>query len=243
MSRRPARTESAGCLRALGAAVCLALGAAPTAAAPPEPRPAEGPDRAPRGGRHDGGPGQPGSGREGESRRDRRELEGGGGGEVRTKDELTKDEPQLEVHWQAGGCGIDHHGKLVKALLALENESDLMSLEVWGDTHEYLPYQSVYYYMRVPRAAYVTLFWIGPKHDIFIPFQTLRVPADRDVRVDPDSIVVPPLGREQWVAVATLEPLPIDCWGSDEDHVRWVERLKKLPHGVGRWEVRSKETR
>jgi hypothetical protein len=128
----------------------------------------------------------------------------------------------------------------VKALLELENPSDLMSLEVWGDSQDYLPYQSVYYFMRVPRAAYVTLFWIGPNQDIFVPFQNLRIPADRDVSVDPDSIIVPPLGREQWVAIATLEPLPLPCVVAEQRHLAWLRKVKSLPHGVGRWEVKSR---
>jgi len=198
-----------------------------------EPRPPEGPE--------------PGRGRDGKARaprseperRERRDIEGGGA--VRTVDELTRDETMLELEWRAGGCGIDGHKRFVKALLGLENDSDVLSLEIWGDTHEYVPFQRVYYYMRVPRASYVTMFWIGPKHDVFVPFQNLRIPADRDVRVDPDSIVVPPLGREQWVAVATLEPVPLECWASDGLHTAWVDMVKSLPHAVGRWEVRSKE--
>jgi len=176
-------------------------------------------------------------------RRDRRDIEGGGGGRVRSAEELTRAEPTLMLEWREGGCAIDGHRAFVKSLLGLENPSDAMSLEVWGDAHEYVPYQKVFYYLRVPRTAYVTLFWVGPKQDIFVPFQNLRIPPDRDVSVDPDSIVVPPLGREQWVAVATLEPMPDVCWTSESAHMAWIERMKKLPYGIGRWEVHSKETR
>ncbi len=156
---------------------------------------------------------------------------------------MTKDEPLLELTWREGGCSIDGHKTFVRALLAMDNPSDAMSLEIWGDSHEYVPYQKVIYYMRVPRAAYVTMFWVGPNLNVFVPFQNLRIPANREVSVDPDSIVVPPLGREQWVAVATLEPLPLPCDVPEAMHTSWLQKLRKLPYGVGRWEVRSKETK
>lgn len=187
---------------------------------------------------------QPGPARrqETDQRRERRDPEGGGAA-VRSPEELTRAQPMLTIQWREGGCAIDGHTRFVAGLLARENPSDAMSLEVWGDAHEYVPYQKVLYYLRVPRAAYVTLFWIGPEHDIFVPFQNLRIPADRDVSVDPESIIVPPLGREQWVAIATLEPLPLPCYASEAAHLGWIERLGRLPHGVGRWEVRSKPVR
>jgi hypothetical protein len=175
------------------------------------------------------------------ARRDRRDIEGGGGGGA-SAGKVQAPQTMLKLAWREGGCSIDGHVKFVDALLATHNASDAMSLEIWGDTHEYVPYQKVYYYMRVPRAAYVTLLWIGPRHDIFVPFQNLHIPADRDVSVDPESIVVPPLGREQWVALASLEPMPLPCYVSEREHLSWLERIKTLPHGVGRWEVRSKES-
>jgi len=176
----------------------------------------------------------------GEPRRDRRDIEGGDSGGA-----LSKGEPMLELVWREGGCSIDGHRTFVKALLALDNVSDAMSLEIWGDAHEYVPYQKVFYYLRVPRVAYITMLWIGPgpNHDIFVPFQNLRIPANRDVSVDPDSIIVPPLGREQWVAVASLEPISLPCYATETDHLSWLQQVRKLPHGVGRWEVRSKATR
>lgn len=208
-------------------------GTAAEAADPRPGRPPEGPDaRPPRDPKPDENPGRFG----------RRDIEGGGASttEVRSIMELTREEKMLELEWRAGGCGIDAHHKFVRALLALENTTQLMSLEVWGDTHEYTPYQRVFYYMRVPRPAYVTLFWIGPKLDVFVPFQNLKIPADRDVRIDPDSIVVPPLGREQWVAIASLEPIPLECVVDEARHLAWIGKLRSVPHGVGRWEVRSK---
>jgi len=162
---------------------------------------------------------------------------------VRSAEELTREQRTLAIDWTSGGCAIDGHLQLVKRLLALENQSPLMSLEVWGDAEEYVPFDQVTYFMRVPRASYVTLFWIGPRDDIFVSFENLRVPADRDVSVNPDAIVVPPLGRERWVALATLEPFDFPCRADEAEHLAWVDRVLRVPHGVGRWEVMSRPTR
>ena len=162
---------------------------------------------------------------------------------ARSAEELTREQRTLAIDWTSGGCAIEGHLKLVRRLLSLENQSPLMSLEVWGDAEEYVPFDQVTYFIRVPRAAYVTLFWIGPRDDIFVSFENLRVPADRDVSVNPDAIVVPPLGRERWVALATLEPFDFPCRGDENDHLAWVERVLRVPHGVGRWEVMSRPTR
>lgn len=215
-------------------ACCLASGSAAWSAEPRPQRDPEGPSPRVRGERDR----QP----DGEARQDRRDIEGGGSG-TSPDGQPVVEEPMLALQWRNGGCAVDGHRTFVKQLLAAENPSALMSLEVWGDSHEYVPYQKVFYYMRVPRQAYVTLFWVGPSHDIFVPFMDLQIPPNRDVSVDPESIVVPPLGREQWVAVATLEPLSFACDASEAAHLAWLRRLRALPHGVGRWEVRSKETR
>ena len=211
-------------------------------AAGPRPRGRDALEPAPRGERAQGrerpAPGEVGA----EGRRARRGLDGTGS-RVRSLDELTREEKPLHVDWTSGGCSVENHYAFVKRLLALENKSDLMSLEIWGDSHEYEPYDRVIYYMRVPRAGYVTLFWIGPKNDVFVSFENLKVPADRDVSVNPDAIVVPPLGREQWVAIATLEPFDFPCFGDEKDQLAWVDRATKVPHGVGRWEVWSKPKR
>lgn len=205
----------------------------PGGAAEPRPRPADG-----RRAAEDDGERPARRDRDADARRERREIEGGAGGASATR---LQAQTELRIEWRQGGCAIEGHARFVKALLATQNQSDAMSLEVWGDAHEYVPFQEVIYYMRVPRAAYVTLFWIGPRQDIFVPFSNLRIPADRDVSVDPDSIVVPPLGREQWVALASLEPIPLPCRVPEREHLAWLERVRAIPHGVGRWEVRSKE--
>ncbi len=226
----------------LASAVVSAFMFSDASAAGPRPRGRDGAEPIPRGERTErerpAPPGDAGA----EGRRDRRGLDGAGSG-VRTAEELTREDKPLNVDWTSGGCSIDRHFAFVKRLLALENQSDLMSLEIWGDSHEYEPYDRVIYYMRVPRAGYVTLFWIGPKSDVFVSFENLKVPADRDVSVNPDAIVVPPLGREQWVAIATLEPFDFPCYGDEKDQLSWVDRATKVPHGVGRWEVWSKTKR
>lgn len=162
---------------------------------------------------------------------------------VRSAEELMREERTLAIDWQGGGCAIDGHTRFVGRLLALQNTSDMMSLEVWGDSQEYVPFDRVIYYLRVPRVAYVTMFWIGPRHDVFVSFENLRVPADRDVSVNPDAVVVPPLGREEWVGVATLEPFDFPCSGDEQEHLDWIERTTRAPHGIGRWEVTSRPTR
>jgi hypothetical protein len=175
-------------------------------------------------------------------RHDRRGLDNGGTSRAATvdRDALKRAERLHHVELVDGsGCDLDNHPRLVKALLALRHQSQLMSLEVWGDSHAYRPYQSVTYYMRVPRISYVTLFWLGPKGDAFAPIINLRVPANRNISVDPHSIVVPPLGREQWVAIGTLEPIGFRCAASDQAMVRMLEQTLRLPHAVGRWEVWS----
>lgn len=180
--------------------------------------------------------------RDAENRRPRRDLEGGTE-RVRTAEELMRDEHTLAVDWTGGGCAIEGHDAFVRRLLGLQNSSDFMSLEVWGDAEEYVPFDRVVYYLRVPRAAYVTVFWIGPKNDVFVSFENLRVPADRDVSVSPNAVVVPPLGRERWVALATLEPFDFPCRGAEREHLAWLGRVERVPHGVGRWEVMSRPAR
>lgn len=138
------------------------------------------------------------------------------------------------------GCPLPEYPRVVERLLGLENESQLLSLELWGDTDAYVPFQKVIYYLRAPRPMYVTLFWVGPRGDIFVPFQSLKIPAQRDVQVDPASVVVPPLGHERWVAVATLEPTALPCGAPEAYILAALDKMLALPHAIGRWEVLSK---
>lgn len=138
-------------------------------------------------------------------------------------------------------CALLGAESLQRKLLALQNASDVLSLEAWGDAHEYAAYDHVFFYFRAPFAMYVTLFWLGPDSHIVVPVDGVRIPGDRDVKVDTGGYIVPPLGREQWVAIGTLEPVAIDC--RDAPHLeRSLARMLALPHAIGRWEVWSKES-
>ena len=137
-------------------------------------------------------------------------------------------------------CHLRGHHATRQALVAWRNRSQLMSLEVWGDTKRYRPGQKVYFFFRSPRDAYVTLFWIGPNGDIIVPLHNTRIPGGRDVRIWTGGIIVPPLGRERWVAVSALEKLPMRCGQGDKGWLDTVKAFQKLPHGVGRWEVHSR---
>ena len=96
------------------------------------------------------------------------------------------------------------------------------------------------HYSDAPRGAYVTLYWLGPDGYITVPLENVRVPGERNVTVDTGGIIVPPYGREQWVAIATLEPFPLGCSG-EAAMLANIQRRLKVAHGIGRWEVRSHE--
>ncbi len=137
------------------------------------------------------------------------------------------------------GCHLRGHTRTRRSLLAWRNTSQLMNLEVWGDTKRYRPGQKVFFFFRSPRDVYVTLFWIGPNGDIVIPLSNTRIEANRDVRIWTGGIVVPPLGRERWVAVSALETMPMRCNQGDSNWLATIKAFKAIPHGVGRWEVHS----
>ncbi|MCB9736170.1 MAG: hypothetical protein H6745_26585 [Deltaproteobacteria bacterium] len=256
MTRRT--TIDLGALALLLGAAALFIGAAPAPAPPPDAparRPGEpeaparplaprGPTTAKNGGDASGSGGDargPAAGDDGgspggaEDRRRPLEAPRGGGGAPEPNDKML-----LIPITSPSGCPLPNHPRVVERLLGLENRSQLLSLELWGDTDAYVPFQKVLYYLRAPRPMYVTLFWIGPRGDVFIPFQSLKIPAQRDVQVDPASIVVPPLGHERWVAVATLEPTTLPCGAPEPWVLAALEKMLALPHAVGRWEVVSK---
>lgn len=137
------------------------------------------------------------------------------------------------------GCHLRGLKKTRQTLLAWQNKSQLMSLEVWGDTKRYRPGQKVFFFFRSPRDVYVTLFWVGPNGDIIVPMSNTRIKGNRNVRIWTGGIIVPPLGRERWVAVSTLEPIPMSCIQSDAAWMRTIKKFKGIPHGVGRWQVHS----
>ena len=161
-----------------------------------------------------------------------------------TADAMEIPEQTLDERLVTGdGCDAGSRPALREALMALANPADsLLSIEAWGDSEVYQPYQTVYFHMRVPRRSHVTLFWLGPDDSVFIPFADLLVPPHRDVRVDADAIIVPPLGRERWVVIAAIEPTSFPCFATERAQLRWVERIAKRPYAVGQWEVVSTDT-
>jgi len=174
-------------------------------------------------------------------RRDRAEPEVGRRGPEPSPPHARSPEAPWEVTVRRrDGCQAAGLNRLTAELLSLHNQSDLMSLEVWGDAHAYAPYDRVTFYFRAPRPMYVTLYWIGPEGQVTVPIDNLRIPANRDASVDTGGFIVPPFGREQWVALGTLEPVPLGC-SSEDGLLAGVAGRVKLPHGVGRWEVWSKD--
>lgn len=123
-------------------------------------------------------------------------------------------------------------------LLALENDSELMSLELWGDLEAYGPGARVLFQMRSQRGAYVTLWWLGPGGQLVVPIENVRIPGERNVSIDTGGVIVPPFGNEQWVAIATLEPIPLGC-ASEAMMLGAIARRLAGPHAIGRWQVRS----
>lgn len=136
-------------------------------------------------------------------------------------------------------CHLKGHKALVRTLLGWRNKSQLMSLELWGDTKRYRPGQKVFFFFRSPRRVYVTLFWIGPNGDVIIPMSNTRIKGNRNVRVWTGGIIVPPLGNERWVAVSTLEPIAMKCRMGEANWLKTIAKFKGMPHGVGRWQVHS----
>ena len=141
---------------------------------------------------------------------------------------------------EARGCAIRKEPKLVQRLLSLRHVDQVLSLELWGDLRAYANNQKVLFFARTPLSMYLTLFWIGPKGDIFVPFANVRIPAHQNTMIDPDAIIVPPLGHERWVAYATLEPVAFTCAATEANHIATVDKAVSLPHAIGRWEVWSK---
>lgn len=156
-----------------------------------------------------------------------------------SKAELAQRETLDKRVVETPGCHLRGMQRLRQRLLEMRNRTQLMSLEVWGDTRMYRPGQKVLFYFRSPRAALVTLFWIGPNGDIIVPLANQRIAAERNVQIDTGGIVVPPLGQERWVAVSALEPIAIPCGRGEAAMLGAIDRFERIPHGVGRWEVHS----
>jgi len=139
-------------------------------------------------------------------------------------------------------CSTRGSLRVRQRLLALENRSPLMSLELWGDKDVYQVLDEVVFHLRAARGSYVTLWWLGPDDHVLVVLDDVRVPGERNVTVETGGVIVPPLGAERWVAVATLEPVPMgpDACRSEDAMLKHLERRLALEHGVGRWEVVSR---
>jgi hypothetical protein len=214
----------------LATILCLALLGAPSA---PTEAPTRGPGRVdPHGNRVE---------RRAQSvaRPDRRHRESIEAAPAPTPEELELREQLLEIPALAGGCSIRRQPRLVERLLGLENATQALNIEIWGDLRAYEDRQKVLFYMRAPLRMYVTLFWIGPGGEIFVPFDNIAIPANRNTMVDPDAVIVPPLGHERWVAIATLEPVRLPCGAAESVMLGVVDQAVALPHAIGRWEVWS----
>lgn len=221
--------------------VLLALLAAPT------PRPTEGPARAEPSRASSRGPVDAAGNRvdrrsTGQSRPDRRDRQTIEATPPPTPKQLELREQPLELPILSGGCSIRRQPALVERLLGLENTSQALNIEIWGDLRDYNDRQKVLFYMRAPLRMYVTLFWIGPGGEIFVPFDNIAIPDNRNTMVDPDAVIVPPLGHERWVAIATLEPVRLPCGAAESVMLAMVDRAMALPHAIGRWEVWSGQT-
>jgi hypothetical protein len=136
-------------------------------------------------------------------------------------------------------CSLTGAQSLRVKLKSMQNKSQLMSLEVWGDSKKYRPGQRVLFFFRSPRPSFVTLFWLGPQSDVLMPLRNIRIPANQDVKIDSGGIIVPPLGRERWVAINTLERVRFPCYAGERAVLRQLDALDSLPHGVGHWVVDS----
>lgn len=144
----------------------------------------------------------------------------------------------IDVRERDPECHQQGWNAVRERLLALENDSDVMSLELWGDLEAYGPADRVLFALRSPRAVYVTLWWLGPEGHLVVPFANVRIPAERNISIDSGGVIVPPYGRELWVAIATLEPIPLGC-ASEPMMLGGIKQRLDRAHAIGRWEVRS----
>ena len=141
-------------------------------------------------------------------------------------------------------CGSRNAPEFRERLLKLKNPNDAFNVEVWGNQRVYYVNDSIEYYIRSNRTAYVSLFWIGPEGSVFIPFGNLRVEANRDHRINPRNIIVEPVGLERWRVIATLEPHFFPCRGGSSGFNTAHHQLQDEGlWAIGRWDVLSKVVR
>ena len=126
----------------------------------------------------------------------RRPIEGGQG--LTAKDLERKQTMKVITDLVPPRCGVRRAPTFRRALLALQNPTERFNIELWGNERTYYVLDSIYYFLRSNRDAYVTMFWIGPEGSVFIPFTNLKIEANRNHKIDPKNIIVEPVGRERW---------------------------------------------
>jgi hypothetical protein len=141
-------------------------------------------------------------------------------------------------------CGTRTPGAFKDELAAIVNPRDDFNVEVWGNRQRYYVLDKIQYFIRTNRSSYVTLFWIGPSGGVFMPFSNVKVEANRDHIIDPDNIIVEPVGLERWRVLATLEAQFFPCRGNGKQLHDALARIKAQgPWAIGRWDVRSYKAR
>ena len=141
-------------------------------------------------------------------------------------------------------CGVRRAPTFRRALLALQNPTERFNIELWGNERTYYVLDSIYYFLRSNRDAYVTMFWIGPEGSVFIPFTNLKIEANRNHKIDPKNIIVEPVGRERWRVIATPEPHRLPCRAGDAEFAAALKRIKTSgAWAAATWDVQSKVRR
>ena len=120
-------------------------------------------------------------------------------------------------------CGARNAPTFRDRLLGLQSPPGAFEVYAWGK-EEYWTRDPIVYHVQSSKAAFVTLYWIGPEGSVFIPFMNLEVDANREFVIDPSNIIVEPVGLERWRLLATPERLVTPCQGSD---AAFVEALDK----------------
>lgn len=160
------------------------------------------------------------------------------------EEQLKKETTRVINLIQPISCGTRNPGAFRAQVLALKNPNDRFNIEVWGNHQKYFVNDSILYFLRSNRTAYVTLFWVGPEGSVFVPFTNVKIEPNRDHKLDPGNIIVEPVGLERWRVFATRSPHVFPCKQGAGEFSRALEQLKRQHSwAAGRWDVRSHATR
>ena len=176
-------------------------------------------------------------------RTSRRPIEGGDdSASRRTVEEQLRKEKTRQINLiTPPRCAARNAPRFRKALLTIPNPDDRFNVEVWGNRRVFYVHDSIHYFLRSNRDAYVTMFWVGPEGSVFIPFSNLKVEAQRNHKVDPRNIIVEPVGLERWRVIATPTPHALPCRGTDAQFMAALNAIKAGgAWAAGRWDVWSK---